>query len=196
MPSRCIFFFSALRAWSTLLSRTRTCTHPPFKCAQSSALGEWNSGASVDACATLPRSLAEWLAKVHQPRRVRPWRGSRSLSIGKDPRHVSHLAAAADRLGKRPPGMPIVAQARERERRRSRAGFLCSFLGPVGDGGGLALPPGFEAASECRIAQRQNARREQRGVDGARWPDRQRADRNARRHLHNGIERIETRQRL
>ena len=25
-PSRCIFFFSALRAWSTLLSRTRTCT--------------------------------------------------------------------------------------------------------------------------------------------------------------------------
>src|SRR5581483_5920083 len=26
MPSRCIFFFSALRAWSTLLSRTRTCT--------------------------------------------------------------------------------------------------------------------------------------------------------------------------
>jgi hypothetical protein len=31
MPSRCIFFFSALRAWSTLLSRTRTCTHPPFQ---------------------------------------------------------------------------------------------------------------------------------------------------------------------
>src|SRR5262249_20963246 len=26
MPSRCIFFLSALRAWSTLLSRTRTCT--------------------------------------------------------------------------------------------------------------------------------------------------------------------------
>src|ERR1039458_3040971 len=26
MPSRCIFFFSTLRAWSTLLSRTRTCT--------------------------------------------------------------------------------------------------------------------------------------------------------------------------
>jgi hypothetical protein len=25
MPSRCIFFFSTLRAWSTLLSRTRTC---------------------------------------------------------------------------------------------------------------------------------------------------------------------------
>src|ERR1044072_9291252 len=25
MPSRCIFFLSALRAWSTLLSRTRTC---------------------------------------------------------------------------------------------------------------------------------------------------------------------------
>jgi len=23
MPSRCIFFFSALRAWSTLLSRTK-----------------------------------------------------------------------------------------------------------------------------------------------------------------------------
>src|SRR3954469_22594516 len=30
MPSRCIFFFSALRAWSTLLSRTRTCTNAPL----------------------------------------------------------------------------------------------------------------------------------------------------------------------
>src|SRR6202012_871719 len=39
MPSRCIFFFSALRAWSTLLSRTRTCTHPPCQCAEVSALG-------------------------------------------------------------------------------------------------------------------------------------------------------------
>src|SRR6478752_5291440 len=29
MPSRCIFFFSALRAWSTLLSRTSTCTLAP-----------------------------------------------------------------------------------------------------------------------------------------------------------------------
>src|SRR3979490_3568987 len=32
MPSRCIFFFSALRAWSTLLSRTRTCTRRSFCC--------------------------------------------------------------------------------------------------------------------------------------------------------------------
>src|SRR3974377_39083 len=30
MPSRCIFFLSALRAWSTLLSRTRTCTLLPL----------------------------------------------------------------------------------------------------------------------------------------------------------------------
>src|SRR4051794_15312872 len=30
MPSRCIFFLSALRAWSTLLSRTRTCTRLSF----------------------------------------------------------------------------------------------------------------------------------------------------------------------
>src|SRR5450631_1886561 len=30
MPSRCIFFLSALRAWSTLLSRTRTCTRAPW----------------------------------------------------------------------------------------------------------------------------------------------------------------------
>src|SRR5262249_14703108 len=29
IPSRCIFFFSAFRAWSTLLSRTRTCTLAP-----------------------------------------------------------------------------------------------------------------------------------------------------------------------
>ena len=29
-PSRCIFFFSTLRAWSTLLSRTRTCMRRPF----------------------------------------------------------------------------------------------------------------------------------------------------------------------
>jgi hypothetical protein len=27
-PSRCIFFFKTLRAWSILLSRTRTCTRP------------------------------------------------------------------------------------------------------------------------------------------------------------------------
>jgi hypothetical protein len=33
MPSRCIFFFSALRAWSTLLSRTRTCTRRSSCCA-------------------------------------------------------------------------------------------------------------------------------------------------------------------
>src|SRR5262245_12115822 len=32
MPSRCIFFFSALRAWSTLLSRTRTCTRRSSCC--------------------------------------------------------------------------------------------------------------------------------------------------------------------
>src|ERR1700704_6118963 len=31
MPSRCIFFFSTLRAWSTLLSRTRTCTRCPLR---------------------------------------------------------------------------------------------------------------------------------------------------------------------
>ncbi len=30
MPSRCIFFFKAFRAWSTLLSRTRTCK--PMSC--------------------------------------------------------------------------------------------------------------------------------------------------------------------
>src|SRR4029079_1196941 len=30
MPSRCIFFLSALTAWSTLLSRTRTCTLAPW----------------------------------------------------------------------------------------------------------------------------------------------------------------------
>src|SRR6516165_678373 len=29
-PSRCIFFFNALRAWSTLLSRTKTCTWSSF----------------------------------------------------------------------------------------------------------------------------------------------------------------------
>src|SRR6516225_7736918 len=29
-PSRCIFYFNALRAWSTLLSRTKTCTPIPF----------------------------------------------------------------------------------------------------------------------------------------------------------------------
>src|SRR6516225_7704846 len=29
-PSRCIFFFNALRAWSTLLSRTKTCTLDSF----------------------------------------------------------------------------------------------------------------------------------------------------------------------
>src|SRR5882724_3660025 len=38
MPSRCIFFLSALRAWSTLLSRTRTCKRsvPSGSCARPS----------------------------------------------------------------------------------------------------------------------------------------------------------------
>jgi len=30
MPSRCIFFLRARSAWSTLLSRTSTCTLIPF----------------------------------------------------------------------------------------------------------------------------------------------------------------------
>ncbi len=47
-----------------------------------------------------------------------------------------------------------------------------------------------------RIAQRQHARGKQRGIDRAGLADGQRADRNARRHLHDGIKRILSRQRL
>src|SRR5208282_1078238 len=96
MPSRCIFFFSALRAWSTLLSRTRTCTHPPHQCAQLSALGEWNGGASVHTCATLTRSLADMPDQVHKPRRSGAGAAS-SASVGRNPRYLPHLAAGAHR---------------------------------------------------------------------------------------------------
>ena len=46
------------------------------------------------------------------------------------------------------------------------------------------------------VGQRQHARGEQRRIDGAGLADRERADRHARRHLHDGIERVDARQRL
>src|SRR5579862_6275927 len=64
MPSRCIFFFSALRAWSTLLSRTRTCTRAPLVAVR---FAELHGGASVSARAAVARHVAEQRRKVHKP---------------------------------------------------------------------------------------------------------------------------------
>ena len=52
------------------------------------------------------------------------------------------------------------------------------------------------AARPARLVQRQHAGREQRGVDGASLADRECADRDAGRHLHDGVEQIHACQRL
>ena len=51
-------------------------------------------------------------------------------------------------------------------------------------------------AASAGSAQRQHARGEQRRIDRAGLADRERADRHARRHLHDRIERVEAGQRL
>ena len=75
------------------------------------------------------------------------------------------------------------------------AAFSLVF-GRLGDGFGLLLAPGFEPLRERRVGQRQHAGGEQRRIDGAGLADRERADRDAGRHLHDGIERIDAGHRL
>ena len=55
---------------------------------------------------------------------------------------------------------------------------------------GLLRAPGVETVAKRRIVQRQHAGRQQRGIDGAGLADRERADRNAGRHLDDGVKRI------
>src|SRR5215831_16485450 len=97
MPSRCIFFFSAFRAWSTLLSRTRTCTLAPSLLlgrvkAKAPQFGGFESGGSsrkgvkspLEHCKSACRT-----AILHMGRGV----SLRQCSARPDPCHMTHLAA-------------------------------------------------------------------------------------------------------
>src|SRR5215469_1273496 len=90
MPSRCIFFFSALRAWSTLLSRTRTCTRAPF------AVGSLGLLNGVGRCArtALARRVAEEGQKVHKGAQQA---ASAGKGPSKDPGDVTHFAPRPNR---------------------------------------------------------------------------------------------------
>src|SRR5271154_526294 len=121
MPSRCIFFFSALRAWSTLLSRTRTCTRAPLQSVRGIC---WRRERErlrhlAAACSrTAPEKLAgkhsgdvaHFAARAHHGLAVKVHRGAGNgeetpviLDFAAD--EVRHLdAAVANRLGQRPSG--------------------------------------------------------------------------------------------
>src|SRR6185437_2057356 len=89
MPSRCIFFFSALRAWSTLLSRTRTCTHALFVCAKSvRSEWDWRRGRKRR------RHLGALSTRMGDES---PLGCGPAPSIGQEARDVPHLAARAHR---------------------------------------------------------------------------------------------------
>src|SRR5262249_24819300 len=93
-------------------------------------------------------------------------------------------------------------RAREPALQRSRAGILVRVLlrmrlrtlvrifGLFRNRRGLLLPPSLQAAAERWIAQRQNTCGQERRVDGAGVADRERAHRDAGRHLHDGIKRV------
>src|SRR5882762_676002 len=69
-------------------------------------------------------------------------------------------------------------------------------LRALGNRLGLLFAPGDEFAGQRRIVQREHTGGEQRGIDGAGLADGQRPNRNPGRHLDDGIERIDARQRL
>jgi hypothetical protein len=64
----------------------------------------------------------------------------------------------------------------------------CLVGGDLGYGLRLTLPPGVEPISQRLVVERKHAGGEQRGVDRTGPPDRERADRDAGRHLHDRIE--------
>jgi hypothetical protein len=57
---------------------------------------------------------------------------------------------------------------------------------------GLRLTPGAQALVQFCIMLGKDLRGEQAGVRSASFADGQRADRNAARHLHNGVEAVDT----
>src|SRR5215468_3791466 len=103
MPSRCFFFLSALRAWSTLLSRTRTCTLAPklmFRRIKAKAPqnGGFESGGSSRKGLKSPFGRCrQAFSSAHYP----IWEQGLALagflpgSARPDPRDVTHLASSA-----------------------------------------------------------------------------------------------------
>jgi hypothetical protein len=71
-----------------------------------------------------------------------------------------------------------------------------NVLGRLGHRLGLALTPSVEPLGQFGIAERKHARGEERGVDCAGAPDGKRPNWDARGHLHDGIERVDARERL
>ena len=66
----------------------------------------------------------------------------------------------------------------------------------LGDGARARPAKRLEPPIELRVGERQDGGREQRRVDGAGLADGERADRHAARHLHDGVEAVEARERL
>lgn len=60
---------------------------------------------------------------------------------------------------------------------------------------GLRLTPVRQTLRQRGVVQRQDLHRQQPGVGGAGFADRQRADRDAARHLHDGVEAVHAAQR-
>src|SRR5262249_27718960 len=88
-----IFFFSTLRAWSTLLSRTRTCTRRSFSIEQligpmAKALGPLAHGQAQFECRWHPRYEATSIFELR--RRWAPW-----LPIGRNGEFGTSLFLAA-----------------------------------------------------------------------------------------------------
>src|SRR3984885_15764791 len=91
MPWRCIFFFSALRAWSTLLSRTRTCTRAPFAVGSrelQASMAKSRCRLGVACSRSEPESPPERPITGHFTRQTKG-------SLGEDLGHVTHFAAGA-----------------------------------------------------------------------------------------------------
>ena len=101
-------------------------------------------------------------------------------------------ASASMRPSWPPPRMPIVASGRA----ATRCMLTPCPSGVSATAVGLRCAPGVEPLGERRIGQRQHARGEQRRIDRAGLADRERADRHARRHLHDRQQRVQPRQRL
>src|SRR3954470_17535502 len=91
-------------------------------------------------------------------------------------------ASASMRPSWPPPRMPTVDPG------VMRRGGLTSrvVLRALRDSVGLPGPPGVQTAGERVVAERQDGRRKQRGVDRAGAANGERADRDARRHLNDG----------
>src|SRR5579885_3173633 len=95
MPSRCIFFLSALRAWSTLLSRTRTCTKHPLTVGQS---GIWGLLATGKMASTQRQARGCIRSNLKCPHATGVADGFLQALIACHHSDVPHLAARPRRL--------------------------------------------------------------------------------------------------